>query len=193
MTQSSRYAVENPWAQNVEKVSAELGVSPDQGLGDGDVRENRRRFGPNRLKESGSRPAAAILLDQVKNLIIVLLAVAAGVSFAFGQRLEAVAILVAIVLNVAVGFFTELRATRSMESLQRLGRVAAKVRRGGRVERIAADQLVPGDVGGTQILLKGLPYGSHRVQARIRDDLDEVVASSPPVHFHLRKPLPESP
>lgn len=54
-------------------------------------------------------------------------------------------------------------------------------------------QPVAGDTRGTQILLQGLPFGSHRVQAHIRDDLEELVASSPLVYFHLRKPLPKSP
>ena len=52
-------------------------------------------------------------------------------------------------------------------------------------------QLVGGDAQGTQIRLQGLTFGSHRVQARIQDEFDETIASSPIVDFHLRKPLPE--
>lgn len=62
-----------------------------------------------------------------------------------------------------------------------------------RLQILLDGQLVRGDMRETQILLQGLPYGSHRVQIQIRDDSDEIVASSPPIHFHLRKPLPESP
>jgi hypothetical protein len=45
-----------------------LQVSPDSGLNPDDIRARRRRFGPNRLSIKAKRPAAAILLDQIKNL-----------------------------------------------------------------------------------------------------------------------------
>ena len=52
---------------------------------------------------------------------------------------------------------------------------------------------VEGDTRDTQVQLQGLTFGSHRVQVRIQDELDETVASSTSVDFHLRKPLPEGP
>ena len=56
-------------------------------------------------------------------------AVAAGVSFALGQGLEGISILAALVINVLIGFGTELRATRSMEALQQMTRMHAMVLR----------------------------------------------------------------
>jgi hypothetical protein len=53
-------------------------------------------------------------------------------------------------------------------------------------------QSVPGAVSGTQLTLKGLAYGSHRLQAQVLDDLDVPVAYTPAIDFHLRKPVPES-
>lgn len=61
---------------------------------------------------------------------------------------------------------------------------------GHRVQVVLDGQPVPGDIEQTQILMRDLAYGSHRVQVRIRDDLDITIASSPPVDFHLRKPVP---
>jgi hypothetical protein len=50
-----------------------------------------------------------------------------------------------------------------------------------------------GDLGKrTQIRLGGLPFGSHRVQARIEDDADGVVAATPLINVHVRQPLPEA-
>jgi hypothetical protein len=51
---------------------------------------------------------------------------------------------------------------------------------------------VPGEIQGTQISIKGLSFGSHRLQARIRDLSDVTIASSLSIDFHLRKPLPEN-
>lgn len=59
-----------------------------------------------------------------------LLVLAAVLSFSFGRLLEGISIAIAIVINGAIGFFTELKATRSMESLHRMGGASAKVLRG---------------------------------------------------------------
>jgi len=130
----------------VDAVLERLDVSPENGLEEGAVRERRRRCGANQLQEKKRRPAAAILLDQMKNLIVLLLALAASAAAVFTQWLEAAAILVAIGLNIVFGFVTELRATRSMEALRRMGRVSAKVRRGGQLFEIDAREVVPGDI-----------------------------------------------
>jgi Ca2+-transporting ATPase len=146
MPHSADHAVDKPWARTAPEVLESLEVSPERGLDDSTVQDRRKRYGRNRLKPAKSRGVLAIFLEQFKNLIILLLAAAAVVSFLFGQRLESIAILVAISLNVAIGFFTEWRATRSMEALRKLGRVEAKVRRGGKVRTVEADMLVPGDM-----------------------------------------------
>ncbi|MGB5985248.1 MAG: HAD-IC family P-type ATPase, partial [Desulfobacterales bacterium] len=146
MSRSSPDTLETPWAQSAQAVLDALKVNPESGLDSQAVARRRRRYGANRLRQIKGRSAWAILLAQVKNLIIVLLAVAAVVSFAFGQHLEAAAVLVAILLNVTIGFFTELRATRSMEALQRLGGVEARVRREETIRSVEAGKLVPGDI-----------------------------------------------
>ncbi len=53
-------------------------------------------------------------------------------------------------------------------------------------------QRVPGGAAGAQVMLRGLSFGSHRLRALVVDQLDEVVAATPLVDFHLRKQLPES-
>ncbi|MHC4714054.1 MAG: cation-translocating P-type ATPase, partial [Planctomycetota bacterium] len=140
MTQSE------PWAHTAEDVLAELSVEAAAGLSPLEVRQRRRRFGRNRLRETRETSALAILAVQFKSLIVALLVAATVVSFAFGQALEGSAIMAVILVNAALGFFTELRAVRSMEALRRLGSVTARVRRDGKVSEIAAQRLVPGDI-----------------------------------------------
>ncbi len=137
---------DKPWSRSAADVARELGVTIGKGLEPDEVKRRRKRYGANRLRESKSRSTWAILVDQVKSVIMVLLVVAAGLSFAFGQWLEGISIVVAILLNGAIGFFTELRAVRSMEALQKMTRITAKVRRSGQVQEIPAVDLVPGDV-----------------------------------------------
>ncbi len=138
--------IETPWSQPAEDVLEALQVAREKGLSPQEVEARRRRHGANRLREMRTKSAWRILLDQFKNLIIVLLGAAAGLSLIFGDWLEGVAIVAVIFINAAIGFFTELKAVRSMEALRKLGGVVTRVRRGGRVEEVPAETLVPGDI-----------------------------------------------
>jgi Ca2+-transporting ATPase len=138
--------VDRPWSAAAEQVLRDLEVPAETGLTAEEAERRRREHGPNRLREVKPRSAGEILIAQLRSVIVLLLAVAAGLSFAFGDLVEAVAILVVIVLNALIGFFTEIRAVRSMEALRGLVEGSATVRRAGRAERIIAADLVPGDI-----------------------------------------------
>ncbi|MGB3199847.1 MAG: cation-transporting P-type ATPase [Nodosilinea sp.] len=132
-------------AQPQEVLDA-FGVDAAQGLNSRQVDRQREKYGWNRLEEAKQRGAGAIFVDQFKSPIIGLLAVAAVLAFAFQEWIEGIAVAIAIALNALIGFTTELRAVKSMESLQQLSQTQAKVRREGQVKQVAADQLVPGDI-----------------------------------------------
>jgi Ca2+-transporting ATPase len=136
----------SPWASAAEEVLAALAVDPRRGLAEAEVRARRAACGPNRLRQVVRRSASAMLRDQLASLLVALLAVASAAAFALGEPIDGLAIASVIVLNAAIGFATERRAVRSMEALRQLGRVSATVRRGGRVRRVPAEELVPGDV-----------------------------------------------
>jgi len=129
-----------------EDVLREQSVTLEQGLAAQEVRRRRETHGANLLAAFRPESAWAILLHQFKSLVVVLLVVASAVSFAFGEGLEGTAIVVVLAINAAIGFFTEHRAVRSMEALRRLGSMTAKVRRGGELREVAAEELVPGDI-----------------------------------------------
>lgn len=133
------------------EVLERLQVSAEVGLELAAARKRRHQFGPNSLRKARPTSAVRILVDQFKSLIVALLVLAAALSLVFGHWTEGGAIVAVIVINSAIGFFTELRAVRSMEALRRLSVVTAKVRRGGTVKEIPARSLVPGDI----VLLEG--------------------------------------
>ncbi|MGD8403948.1 MAG: cation-transporting P-type ATPase [Anaerolineales bacterium] len=140
-----------PWAHSHEKILDVLDVSETDGLSEPEVKNRREKYGQNRLRSAKTKSAWAILAEQFKSLLVVLLAVAAVLSLIFGELIEGVAIMAVILINAVIGFVTELRAVRSMEALQNLGSVEAKVRRKGQVNRIPAEDIVPGDI----IVLEG--------------------------------------
>jgi Ca2+-transporting ATPase len=137
---------QEPWSKPAKEVIQDLDVNPGQGLGSQEVEERRRQVGPNRLRSAESTSAWQILVEQFKSLLVGLLAIAAVASVIFGEVVEGIAIGAVILINAAIGFFTELRAVRSMEALQRMGSVSAKVRRDSQVQEISAEKLVPGDI-----------------------------------------------
>ena len=104
------------------------------------------RFGPNRLQLPSSASALAILVGQLRSVIVVLLAAAVAVSLAAGDGLEAAAIGAVLILNTLIGFVTELRARRAMDALLQLETPRAFVIRDGRRRDIDARDLVPGDI-----------------------------------------------
>ena len=146
MTSPEIDPTEHPELEEVDAVAAALGVDPARGLAPDDVESRQARFGSNEITRSAFPGPLQILADQFRGAIFWLLVAAAGLSFWIGDRAEAVAVLVVLALNTAIGFFIELRATRSMDALHELTRTTARVLRDGKSEVIEAAGIVPGDI-----------------------------------------------
>jgi Ca2+-transporting ATPase len=134
------------WAMGAEDVVGKLGSDGKLGLASGEAAARLRQFGPNSIRARPRRPLLAIVTDQFRSVVVLLLLAAGGLALLFGDNLEAVSILVVILINSGVGFLTEWRAVRSMEALGRLGRVETIVVRDGETTKIPAEDLVPGDI-----------------------------------------------
>ncbi|WP_308861023.1 cation-translocating P-type ATPase [Oceanibium sediminis] len=134
------------FAMPVAEVAEILDSPPATGLSPEEVGKRLAEFGPNRLRRQARKSVLAILAHQFRSIIVWLLGGAAALSFAFGDLPEGFAIIVVLALNGAIGFFTELKASRSMEALIRIAEVRTRVRRAGQVHQIDAHELVPGDV-----------------------------------------------
>lgn len=141
----------HPWATDAEDLARQMGVNPELGLSHKAVLARRRRFGRNQIAEAAATPWFRIAVRQLRSFVVYLLIAGSVLSFALGDLLEGMAIVAVILINSAIGFVTELRAVRSTEALRKLGTRESNVRRGGTVQRIAAQAIVPGDV----MLLEG--------------------------------------
>ena len=138
--------VDDAHARAAEDVARGLRTTLDKGLTPAEAEARRAAHGPNTLRRQKRKSIAAILRHQVESVIVWLLAGAAALSLAFDDTAEGIAIIVVLLINGAIGFFTELRAARSMEALMRIATVRTRVRRGGSERMIPAQELVPGDV-----------------------------------------------
>jgi Ca2+-transporting ATPase len=133
-------------ALDPDAVTSSLNVEPKVGLTTSEVTQRQLRYGPNALQRIRSRPAWRVLVDQFASIVIALLAIAAVISWATGDRAEAVAILIVLILNAAVGFATEWQAGRALDALRRQSRTLTRVRRNGFESTVDAEELVPGDI-----------------------------------------------
>ena len=134
-----------PHAWTVDETLGRLS-SARGGLTEADARRRLDETGPNALPAAPPRSAWLILLDQLRSVVVLLLCAAAGVAALVGDLTESLAIGAVLVINTALGFVTELRARRAMESLARLQAPHAIVIRDGAARQIDARELVPGDV-----------------------------------------------
>ncbi|MFO7814052.1 MAG: HAD-IC family P-type ATPase, partial [Pelovirga sp.] len=183
--------IQSPWSLSIEEATEYFKLDPDQGLSQGEVRKKLRSYGPNLLHQKQKVTVWQLLVNQFKSLVIILLGVASLAAFLFGEWLEGVAVAIALVLNAAIGFLTELKATRSMEALQRLERVTARVQRDGQSSEIPAAELVPGDV----VLIDAgdlVPADLRLIEAnRLRADESALTGESVPTHKTI-DPLDQS-
>ena len=130
----------------VTAAAVRLGSDPARGLTEAEASRRLEQFGLNRLTELHGRSALAILRAQFQNLIVLLLLTAAAIAFALGENVEAVAILIVIVLNAAIGFLTEWKAEQALAALQKQSVPVAHVVRDGIERQVPAADLVPGDL-----------------------------------------------
>lgn len=129
-----------------EETLAVLGTGAKDGLPAAEVKARLKQYGPNRLTEEESVRWPQILLRQFTNFLILILAVAAALSYFLGDILDAVAILAIVVLNGLLGFAQEWKAETALKSLKKMLSPHCRVIRDGRMQDIDAALLVPGDI-----------------------------------------------
>ncbi|MBL9162760.1 MAG: HAD-IC family P-type ATPase [Planctomycetaceae bacterium] len=128
------------------EVFARLHADDMHGLTQAEALRRLAQHGPNVLAQARQRSALSILRAQFHSLIVALLIAATAIAFAMGDEMEAVAILVVIVLNAVIGFFTEWKAEQALSALQEQSVRVAHVIRDGKERQIPAAELAPGDL-----------------------------------------------
>lgn len=102
--------------------------------------------GPNTLNTIKEVKALTVLLRQFANFFIILLLVAAVISYFANGWFDAIILIVIILLNVSIGFFQEYKAEKSLEALKRGFAFRCRVIRDGKIIEINSEEIVTGDV-----------------------------------------------
>ncbi len=169
MEQERQTAEERPWSLSASEAAETLGVDPALGLTQAEAARRLGARGRNEIVSAKRRSRLSILIKQFRSVLVLLLVVAAALSAAFGHWAEALAVLMVPILNAFIGFFTELRATRSVEALRQLGTTMVTARRDGALVRLPSSEVVPGDVllveGGDVVAADSRVLHASRLQA----------------------------
>ncbi len=115
-----------------------------EGLNRAEVLERQKEYGLNRIEERKPTPLVKLFLIQFVDILIGLLIVAAIAAYAIGDIIDACVIMLAVLLNVIMGFIQEYRSQKAVESLKSFIVKTAVVRRENSVEKINAEELTIG-------------------------------------------------
>ena len=129
--------------QTGEQVLADLGSCTD-GLSQEEVRERLLQYGQNILETGEAVNPFLLFLEQFKSFIIYILLFAVVFSIFIGEYVDSILILAILLANALIGFFQELNAHRSLESLKKIAALHATVLRDGKRKIVDAAFLVPG-------------------------------------------------
>jgi Ca2+-transporting ATPase len=132
-------------AKDTEAVFGELG-SGEEGLSRQEAEKRLERYGTNELAREEKASPVVLFLNQFKNVLIIILLIATGLSVLVGEMVDAAIIGVIVFFSAALGFIQEYRAERALEALKKMLSAVVTVLRDGREEEVDTKHLVPGDL-----------------------------------------------
>lgn len=135
-----------------EECIRQLKTDPKRGLTVPQVEQRSREYGQNELRE-GKRPGLiAKFLEQFKDFMVIILLIAAAVSFFTSlfrhdsDYIDPIIILLIVIVNAVIGVAQESRAEKAIDALKKLTSPESVVMRDGKRVKIASKEIVPGDI-----------------------------------------------
>ena len=126
--------------------SLKVVASKETGLTSREAKVRLGTYGANALPKAKLNPWWQVLWEQFKSPLVIVLLVAAGISLGLGEQIDASVIAAAVLIQVIVGFIQEYKAQNSLQALQSVIGLSARVLRDGAEVVLPAQELVPGDV-----------------------------------------------
>ena len=129
-----------------EEVLTRTGADPKAGLASDEAQRRLEQHGPNALAEGKRETPLQVFLGQFKDLLVIILLIAAVVSMATGEVESTIVIFAVLILNAVLGTVQHFKAEKSLESLKAMSAPSAKVIRDGRRTEVRSQDIVPGDI-----------------------------------------------
>lgn len=133
------------WSQPSQEVLDDLKVTRE-GLSNAEVEKRTEQYGKNTLTTKGKTTLLQKFIAQFKDLMIIVLMIAALISVFVGEGVDALIIFMVVILNAVFGVFQESKAEEAIDALQELSAPQAHVKRDGKVVTIKSEDIVPGDI-----------------------------------------------
>ncbi|KAF9586677.1 hypothetical protein BGW38_010171 [Lunasporangiospora selenospora] len=149
------YMMNDSFTRTPKAVLDHFKVEADKGLTSAQVEAGLKKFGKNELPEEDPTPLWEMILEQFKDQLVIILLIAAAISFVLAAIeednsgtafVEPIVILLILIANAAVGVIQESNAEKAIEALKEYSPHEAKVLRGGAMTKVYASELVPGDI-----------------------------------------------
>ncbi|MFJ5788473.1 cation-translocating P-type ATPase [Lysinibacillus sp. NPDC097162] len=131
--------------QSSAEVMNKLSVT-NKGLSDSDVQKRQEVYGFNVLEEGKKISTLAVFFGQFKDLLVIILMIAAFISFLLGEVESTIVILIVIILNAILGTVQHVKAEKSLGNLKALSSPIAKVMRNNQIIEIPSKDIVVGDL-----------------------------------------------
>lgn len=149
----SKEKLPSVYSDSIDSVIASLDTDVSRGLSDAEVELRREKYGENKLREKKKKSLARRFFEQFKDVMIIILIIAAIISFAVAcverepkEFFEPALILLIVVLNATMGVIQEAKAEKALDALKNMSAPHARVIRNGEQRIISASELVPGDI-----------------------------------------------
>ena len=132
--------------QSVNDAAQNLDVDITSGLTNEEAQKRSEKYGSNRLEGGKEKSIFQMMLEQLKDFLVIILIIAAVISIVLGEALEGIIILAIVVLNTILGVYQENKASNALKALKEMASPHAKVLRNGQIVEVASSDVVPGDI-----------------------------------------------
>ena len=141
---------EKCYAKTVEEVY-KLYKTSAKGITDKEANKRLEEYGLNKLKEAKKKTMLSRFIDQFKNIMIIILIIAAILSAIVGMQngegiTDSIIIFVVIILNAILGVVQESKAEAAIDALKKMSVPYIKVRRNGKIESVKTEEIAVGDI-----------------------------------------------
>ena len=120
--------------------------SKEEGLSRQEAKHRLQEYGENALQEGKKKSALQVFAEQFKDLLVIILLIAAVISMVSGNVESTIVIIAVLIMNAILGTVQHEKAQKSLESLKSMSAPNAKVMRDGQKVEIPAREVVPGDI-----------------------------------------------
>ncbi len=133
-------------SQSSAQVVAALQTDSDKGLSAAEAGKRLKEYGLNIIPAHKKAAWWKDLMQHFKSPLVILLLIAAAISFSVAETINASIIIVTVLASVAIDFFQERDAGNAAEKLKQVVKSKATVIRNGKEQEILSQHLCMGDI-----------------------------------------------